>query len=106
MEPAIDTQRIEIEGGALASVAKMKETAKANIYQLKMDVFQNDADAFLRYTMSQQLNPKLVVRLFQSGAGTFWTNLDGGKGLNFMLPVGGTGGNTTPASGTIPAKSK
>ncbi len=105
---AIDTQRIEIEGGAAASVTKMKETARASIYQMKMEVFQNDADAFLRYTLSQQLNPKLVVRLFQSGPGTFWTNLDGGKGLNFMLPVGSnaSGATTQPSGGTSPAKNR
>ena len=54
-----------------------------------MGVFENDNDAFLRYTLADSLSPNLVLRLFQSGPGTFWTNL-GDKNLNLMLPVPST----------------
>ena len=67
----------------------MKETAKSGLYQLKMEVFQNDANAFLRYTLAEQLNPKIGIRLFHSGPGTFWTNM-GDRNVNFMMPVGPT----------------
>jgi hypothetical protein len=73
-------------GEAEAEANKMKETAKSSLYQLKMDVFQSDADAFLRYTLAEQLSPNLVVRLFHSGQGTFWTNM-GDKSMNLFLPV-------------------
>ena len=53
---------------------------------MQMDVFGNDAQAFFRYTMSQNLNPLLRVRLFQSGPGTFWTNM-GDKNLNLFAPI-------------------
>ncbi len=53
-----------------------------------MDVFQGDSEAFLRYSLAQNLNPKIVIRLFHSGPGTFWTNLDN-KNMNLLLPTGG-----------------
>lgn len=83
-----DSQRIKVLGQAAAQVTQLKEVAKSNLYQLKMDVFQNDGDAFLRYSLSQQLNPKMILRLFHSGPGTFWTNLEG-KGVNLLLPAAG-----------------
>ncbi len=83
---ALDAERTQTLGQADAEVNKMKETARATLYQLKMDVFQNDNSAFLRYTLAEQLNPDLVLRLFHSGSGTFWTNL-GDKNMNLMLPV-------------------
>ena len=42
-------------------MTKLKETASSSLYQLKMDVFQNDGDAFLRYSLAEQLNPKMVL---------------------------------------------
>jgi hypothetical protein len=80
-------QRVETLGEATTAVTKLKETAKSSLYQMKMDVFQGDSDAFLRYTLADSLNPKIVIRLFQSGPGTFWTNMDG-KSLNMMVPTG------------------
>jgi len=53
-----------------------------------MKVFQNDNNAFLRYTLADQLKPDMVLRLFHSGSGMFWTNL-GDKGINMLLPVPG-----------------
>jgi regulator of protease activity HflC (stomatin/prohibitin superfamily) len=82
----IDAERTTVLGNAEAEAKKLKETAKSSIYELKMKVFQNDSNAFLRYSLSEQLNPKLVLRLFHSGPGTFWTNMDG-KGTNLMLPL-------------------
>jgi hypothetical protein len=82
----LDTQRIEISGRALAESNRLKETAKAGLYQMKMDVFNRDGEAFLRYSLAQQLNPKVLLRLFHSGPGTFWTNLDN-KNLSLMLPA-------------------
>ena len=82
----LDAERSKALGGAEAEVTKLKETAKSSLYQLKMDVFQNDNSAFLRYTMADQLNPDLVLRLFHSGTGTLWTNM-GDKNMNLMLPA-------------------
>jgi hypothetical protein len=82
----LDSQRTKVTGETEALVKKMKETAKSQLYQKKMDVFRSDANAYLRVTLAEQLNPNIVLRLFHSGPGTLWTNLDG-KGMNFMMPV-------------------
>jgi hypothetical protein len=95
---ALEGRRTQVLGGAEAQVTTLKETARSTIYQLKMDVFKNDADAFLRYSLSEQLNPNMVMRLFHSGAGTFWTNLEG-KGVSLMLPAAGA----APAAAATPA---
>jgi hypothetical protein len=94
---ALDAQRIQAVGEAEAQVTRLKETAKSALYQMKMQVFRNDGEAFLKYSLAQELNPAMVVRLFHSGPGTFWTNMDR-KGLNFMLPVGTTGA-AAPSTG-------
>jgi hypothetical protein len=83
---ALEKERTILLGKATADVKQMKATAQSNLYQLKMGVFQNDANAFLRYTLAEQLSPNMVLRLFHSGTGTLWTNLDH-KGMNLMLPV-------------------
>lgn len=83
---ALDAEREKTLGQAEAEVAKMKDTAKSSLYQMKMEVFQQDSSAFLRYTMSQKLNENLVLRLFHSGNGTFWTNM-GDKNMNLLLPA-------------------
>jgi hypothetical protein len=92
---ALEAERIKVLGAAQSSVTKLKETATNSLYQLKMDVFQNDGNAFLRYSLAEQLNPKLALRLFHSGPGTFWTNMEG-KGMNLMFPA--PGANPKPAS--------
>jgi hypothetical protein len=51
-----------------------------------MDLFQNDANAYLKYAMAEQLNKDLKLRMFHSGPGTFWTNL-GDKNMNLMMQV-------------------
>jgi len=84
----LDSQRIEVEGKAGAEVTRLKETAKGNLFPLKMKVFQDDNDAFLRYSLAEQLNPKLMLRLFHSGSGTLWTNM-GEKNFNLFLPAAG-----------------
>jgi hypothetical protein len=94
---ALDSRRRQVTGGAEAEVTKLTETAKSGLYQLKMDLFQHDGDAFLRYSLSEQLNPKMVLRLFHSGPGTFWTNLEG-KGISLMLPAAGVAPASVPAS--------
>jgi len=94
-------QRTETLGEATAAVTQLKETAKSGLYQMKMDVFQGDSDAFLRYTLAESLNPKIVIRLFQSGPGTFWTNMDG-KNLNMFVPTGGTPAAVTPTGNAQP----
>jgi hypothetical protein len=66
------------------TVTTLKETARNSIYKMKLDAFQGDGNAYLRYTLAEQLNPKLALRLFHAGPGTFWTNLDG-KRVNLML---------------------
>jgi hypothetical protein len=87
---ALDAQKILEIGKAKTDVTKLKETAKSSLYKMKMDVFKNDGDAFLRYSLADQLNSDLKVRLFHSGPGTFWTNM-GDKNMNLLLPVPGSG---------------
>ena len=84
----LEAQRTQVLGEADAQATKAKETAKNGLYKLKMEVFGQNGDAYLRYTMAQQLNPKMQLRLFQSGPGTLWTNM-GNKNMNFMLPLPG-----------------
>jgi hypothetical protein len=86
---AIEAKKTRALGEADAQVTTLTETARANLYQLKMDVFRKDADAFQRYSLAEKLNENLVLRLFHSGSGTFWTNMDG-KGMNLLLPVPGS----------------
>ncbi len=87
----LDAERKKVQGGAEAEATRLRETAKSGLYKLKMDVFGNDGAAYLRYTLAQQLNPNLVLRLFHSGPGTLWTNLDQKK-ANLMLPISGAAG--------------
>ncbi len=84
----LDAERQTVLGGADAEATRLRETAKSGLYKLKMDVFGNDGAAYLRYTLAQQLNPKLSLRLFHSGPGTLWTNMDR-KGVNMFLPLPG-----------------
>ena len=81
---ALEAQRTQVLGTAEAEVTRLKETATNSKYELRMKVFEKDADAYLRWTLAEQLNPQLKLRLFHSGPGTFWTNLDG-KGFNLMV---------------------
>jgi hypothetical protein len=84
----LETQRRTILGKAEAEATALKEKAKSGLYKMKLDVFGRDGDAYLRYSMAQQLSPKMQLRLFQSGQGTLWTNM-GRKDMNFLLPLGG-----------------
>ena len=86
--PTPDTEALHLRplSGTEADVQKMKEVAKSSLYEMKMKVFQNDANAFLRYTMAKELNQDIVLRLFHAGPGTFWTNM-GDKNMNFLMPV-------------------
>jgi regulator of protease activity HflC (stomatin/prohibitin superfamily) len=84
----LDSERDKVLGEAKAEATKMKETALGSLYKMQMELFGRDGDAFLRYTMAKELNPKLVLRLFQSGPGTLWTNM-GDKNLSLMVPLPG-----------------
>lgn len=84
----LDADRKKAIGAAEATVTQLKETAKSSLYKMKMDVFQNDGNAYLRYTLADQINPKLQLRLFHAGPGTFWTNM-GDKNMQFLLPAAG-----------------
>jgi hypothetical protein len=86
-----DAEAKQLLGKAEANVTKLKETATSSLYKMNMEIFGRDGDAYLRYTLAQQLNPNLKLRLFQSGPGTLWTNM-GGKGMNFMMPLAGAEG--------------
>ena len=90
----LDAERTRATGDAKNEAVRMKETATSGIHKMKLDVFQNDGNAYLRYTLADQLNKDVILRLFHSGAGTFWTNL-GDKNMTLMLP---TPGATTPAA--------
>jgi hypothetical protein len=80
----LDAQRRTELGKAEAKAKQVRETAKSELYKMKLDVFGRNGEAYLRYSLAQQLNPKLVLRLFHSGPGTLWTNL-GDKKLSLML---------------------
>lgn len=82
----LDAERDSVLGIAKAEAATLVETAKSGLHRLQMEVFEQDPQAFLRYTMSQSLNPALRMRLYQSGPGTFWTNM-GDKNMNLMVPT-------------------
>jgi regulator of protease activity HflC (stomatin/prohibitin superfamily) len=82
----LDAQRTEETGKAEAESLKLKETAKSSLYKMKMDVFRQDGDAYLRYTLAKELNPDMKLRLYHSGPGTLWTNM-GNKNMSFMLPM-------------------
>lgn len=84
----LDAERQELLGRAKADSQKMVNTAKSGLHKMQMEVFASDGNAFLQYTLSQSLNPALRLRLFQSGPGTFWTNM-GDKSMNLFLPTQG-----------------
>ena len=101
----LDNERTKVLGQAQAQAKTLTETAKSSIYKMKLDLFRNDGSAYLRYTMAEKLNENMVLRLYHSGPGTFWTNL-GDKNMNLMLPLpsnaisghlGGNGTSSTPA---------
>ncbi len=66
---------------------------------MKLNLFANDSDAFLRYTMAQYLSPSMRLRLFQSGAGTLWTNM-GDKSFNMFMPMPGADVQQSGPSGS------
>ncbi len=84
----LDAERDQVMGEAKARAEQMRKTAESSLHKMKMDVFQNDSGAYLRYTMAQEMNQKMVLRLFHSGPGTLWTNM-GDKNMNLLLPVPG-----------------
>jgi len=81
----LEGQRDRLTGEARAEGEKVKETARSSLAKLKMDVFHGDGQSYLRYSLSQELSPDLRLRLFQSGPGTFWTNMGGSQGMNLLL---------------------
>jgi hypothetical protein len=84
----LNAERQELLGRAEAESQKMVNTAKSGLHKMQMDVFRGDSESFLRYTMSQSLNQAMRLRLFQSGPGTFWTNM-GDKSMNLFVPTQG-----------------
>jgi hypothetical protein len=82
----LEADRKQELGKAEAEATKLKETAKSSLYKMKMDVFKQDGDAYLRYTLAKELNPDMKLRLYHSGPGTLWTNM-GNKNMSFMLPL-------------------
>ena len=82
----LDAQRDELLGKAEAEAKMLANTASSSLFKMQLDVFKNDSESFLRYTVSQNLNPNMRLRLFQTGPGTFWTNL-GDKAMNLFLPT-------------------
>jgi hypothetical protein len=68
-------------------IVRLTDTeAQAGLHKMQMDVFANDGEAFLRDTLSQNLSPSMRLRLFQSGPGTFWTNL-GDQAMSLFVPA-------------------
>jgi hypothetical protein len=101
----LEAEQKQVVGEAEATVTKLTETAKSSKYQLKMEVFQNDANAFLRYTLAEQLNPQMRLRLFHSGPGTFWTNM-GDKSMQLLVPASGAAPEKATAVPVPPPASK
>ena len=91
----LDAERTRVTGDAKNDATKLKETATSGIHKMKLEVFQNDGNAYLRYTLADQLNKDVILRLFHSGPGTFWTNL-GDKNMTLMLPVPPADAKPTP----------
>lgn len=85
----LDAERKELLGKADAEARKLVSTAQSTLYKMQMEVFRGDSESFLRYTMSQNLNRAMRLRLFQAGPGTFWTNL-GDKTMNLFVPTPAT----------------
>jgi hypothetical protein len=102
----LDNERTKVLGQAMAQAKTMTETARSGIYKMKMDVFQGDGNAYLRYALADKLNPDIRLRIYHSGPGTLWTNL-GDKNMTLMLPApansisGKLGGDDKPPT---PAK--
>jgi hypothetical protein len=82
----LDAQSAELLGVANADAEKLVNSAKSSLYKQKLDLFGREGDSYLRYVLAQSLNPEMRLRLFQSGPGTFWTNM-GNKDMNMFLPI-------------------
>ncbi len=108
----LEGQRDRLTGEAEAEGEKLKETARSSLAKLKMDAFQGDGQSFLRHALSENLSPELRLRLFQSGPGTFWTNMPGNEGMNLLLQPNQSPGSKPPkttddpfgAANTAPAR--
>lgn len=99
----LDNERTKVLGQAEAQAKTMTETAKSAIYKMKIDLFQNDGNAYLRYALAEKLNPKMVLRVYHSGPGTLWTNL-GDKNMTLMLPANAISGKLGDDRPPTPAK--
>jgi regulator of protease activity HflC (stomatin/prohibitin superfamily) len=80
----LEAQRSLAIGSAEAEALEKKQIATNSIYEMKRKAYEGDVHAFLKASLAEQLNPKITLRLYQSGPGTFWTNL-GDKSVNLML---------------------
>jgi SPFH domain / Band 7 family len=98
-----EADKKRVLGEAETDVARLKKTAESNIFKMKMDLFGNDGNAYLKYSMAEQLNKDLKLRVFHAGPGTFWTNL-GDKNMNLMMSV--PNGSDKAAADAKPVKDK
>lgn len=84
----LDGEMSRLTGEAEAEAQKLKETAR------KRHRGHEDGHLPWRGTVVSPLlavrgaNPDLRLRLFQSGPGTFWTNMTGSEGMNLLLQPG------------------
>jgi len=100
-----ESQQKLVLGEAEAEVTRLKKTADSSIFKLKMDLFQNDGNAYLKYAMAEQLNKDLKLRMFHAGPGTFWTNL-GEKNMNLMMQMPAANGKVAAEGKTAQDKDK
>jgi hypothetical protein len=103
----LDGEMSRLTGEAEAEAQELKETARSAIAGMKMDIFRGEGQSFLRYSLAEEINPDLRLRLFQSGPGTFWTNMTGSEGMNLLLQPGVAplpARGKTEASATAPQK--
>jgi regulator of protease activity HflC (stomatin/prohibitin superfamily) len=68
-----DAKRVEVLGSANATVAKMKNDAEAQGYELLVKAF-GSGHAYNLYTFAENFEPQ-NIQLFFAGEGTFWTDL-------------------------------
>ncbi len=81
----IEAQRIEVLGLAKAEVQMMLGAARATKFEFQVKAFGGDSDAYARYAFAEALPDDMVIRLVQTGEGTFWTDLKGTVGQGALF---------------------
>jgi hypothetical protein len=83
----LDAARTLALGQANATVQRKVGEARAGAFALKVKAFGGDADAFRKYAFADGLPEGFTLRLVQSGAGTFWTDIAGTAGADDLVKM-------------------